>query len=295
MEVITNSARATMMDCPMKYKLRYEDCLVLRFEKPALSLGSAFHLGRQTRNIQDAIDYLSNIYPSTQEEIDELETNKVIVRAMLTGYFALYGMEQDKVEYEVKFSVPIINPKTGAKSKTFLLEGSIDAIDHNNGCWLQEDKTASQISRPQIDKLSLDNQITNYIYGGQRAYGLKFTGVKYRYSRKPSIKQRQSETLEQYLTRLEQDYLDRPEFYFVEEKVFRSQDDLATFERELWFFTQMLLKCRREGLWYKNPSHCLDYGSCSYMPLCCNKPGAMDLYQVSVPHPELEEGEANAA
>lgn len=292
MEIITYTAMQTAKDCPEKYRLRYELGYKLRFEKESRSLGSAFHLGREKSDIQAAVDYLSDLMPSTQEQMDSLEVAKVTVRAMLEGYFELYGDESySNALYEVEFKVPIINPETGAKSKSFMLSGKMDAvIPDNGGWWLGEDKTCAQITRPQIDKLALDTQVTTYVYGGERVLGKPNKGVKYRYTRKPSIKQKQTETLDQYCERLIADYKERPDFYFAEEQLYRSRDDLAIFEQELWDFCQGLLNTRRRGLWYKNTSHCLDYGSCEFLPLCCGKPDAMDLYVVGEKHPELEGG-----
>ena len=297
MELLTYSTMSRFRDC--RKKMYYRNILQLkpRIETQARGIGTAIHKGLETGSIDEALATFADVFPNDQAEADILETNKIVVQAMLEGYVTRFGTGfEGAQEYlpETQFEIDIINPGTGAKSKSFRLAGKADGLVKLDGqWWLVEYKTAGQVGKSYIDKLNLDAQITTYIYALQRALGISITGVIYRTLRKPSIKQTKKETLYQYLDRLTADYKDRPEFYFFEERLYRSQADLAEFEAELWDLTQDLLKCRRDGLWYKNTSRCSDWGGCSYMPFCLQTPDAASLFVIRKTNEELEEGESN--
>ena len=297
-ELLTNSTISQFKNCRKAFQYRNIMQLVPRLEGEARGIGSAVHKGLETGSVDEALALLDNTFPGDQDEADRLETNKAIVQAMLEGYFALYGTGWDG-EYrpELRFDVPIINPATGALSRSFRLAGKVDGLlkDDNGKYWLVEYKTAGSVDRNYIDKLMLDGQLTTYIYGLQRQENIKISGVIYRILRKPSIRQTKKETINQYIDRLIQDYKDRPEFYFYSEALYRSQEDLGEFEHELWDITQDLLKCRRDNLWYKNTGRCGDWGQCSYIPLCAKYPDAEDLFKQQEVNSELKEDESYVA
>jgi len=298
MELLTNSTISSFKNCRKQYYYRNVKQLVPRHEGEARGIGSAVHKGIETGSIEEALALFDDIFPSDQQEADKLETNKAIVQAMLEGYFSLYGTDwEGEFQPELQFEVPIINPKTGAQSKTFKLAGKVDGLlkDRGGKYWLVEFKTAGTIDKSYIDKLMLDAQMTAYIYGLQRQLDIKISGVIYRVLRKPSIRQTKKETLEQFLNRLVEDYKSRPEFYFVQEQLYRTQEDLDEFEQELWDITQDLLKCRKDNLWYKNTSRCKDWGKCQYIPLCAKYEDAEELFIQKEVNSELKEGEAVVA
>ena len=286
---LTNSNMKMFKNCPQMGYYRQVEHLVPRIQSDALGIGSGFHKGAETGSVEQALAVFANDYPSTQEEMNALEIKKATVQAMVEGYGKAFK-QFDNIQPEIKFSLPIINPATGAPSKSFNLSGKADGLMQIDGkWWLLELKTAGQINKTYIDRLMLDSQITTYFYAMQRAKGINLAGIIYRIVKKPSIYPRKGESINQFCERLIADYQQRPEFYFFEEKLYRTQDDLKLFERELWMFTQYLLLCNREGLWYRNPSKCGDYGRCQYMPLCLQEQDAIDLYEVKEPNSELKE------
>ncbi len=305
MEIITASRIGDFKNCRKNDYYRNVMKLALRIEKAYRKMGSSFHLGLETCSVEDALALYADVFPSDQAGMDALEIEKATVHAMLEGYWNEYGPDGLRgwnvldTRDEVQFEIPIINPETGATSRSFRLGGKVDKLVQTpEGWWLFERKTASQVGKSYIDKLALDAQVTTYVYAAQRAFDIKIVGIVYDMVRKPSIKVKQGESVPQYIERLIADYKDpthggdkpdRAGFYFFREKLYRSQEDLAEFEAELWQFTQDLLYCRRTGLWFKNPSRCLDWGGCAYMPLCLQRPDAMDLYRIAEPNEELEE------
>lgn len=277
-EVLTHSHMQLRKNCPVAEHYRYELGLVRRVRSSALSLGTAVHRGIETGSVEEALKTFEGVFPSTQAEQDALDILAVTAEAMLTGYFEHYA-PYDSYEAEIPFQIPIVNPSTGARSKTFDLAGKVDGLTQIDGAWwICEYKTASQLTRAYIDRLQLDTQITTYMYGLQKLRNIQVEGVIYRILKKPSIRQKQSETAAQFRERIVEDYQARPGFYFEEQRLYRSQEDLADFERELWMFTQRLLQERRENIHFKNTSRCAEYGGCEYIPLCLKYQDAMDQY-----------------
>ena len=294
MERITNSSISQFKRCRKEYYYRYMKELVPRREGMARGIGSAVHKGLETGSIDDALELFDRIFPADQTEADALEYNRVTVRAMLEGYFEKYGKDwEGEFRPEVQFNIPVINPATGKPSRSFTLAGKADGLLHGRtDYWLVEYKTSgTTVDKRYVDKLLLDSQMTTYIYGIQRQEGIKISGVIYRVLRKPSIRQTKKETFIQFTDRLIEDYRNRPEFYFYEEQVYRTQADLKEFELELWDYTQDLLKCRRDQRWYKNTSQCGAYAGCDYMPLCLHEQDAELRYESRAKNIELKEEE----
>lgn len=288
-ELLTFSRYQTRMDCPKKDFWRYENGLALRLAPRSLSVGSACHLGWQTGNIEKAIALYDSEHPVDQTEADHLEIDRITVEAILKGSFILW-VPPDRAE--VQFRVPIMDPTTGDESPAFILGGKIDGIlDDDEGRWLVEYKTAGRLDKPYVDRLQLDTQITLYIHALQAAEGIPIAGVRYRVARKPSLRRGQKEAADHFRQRVIDDYQTRPEWYFREFKLYRSQEDIAAFRGDLWAFTQRLLADRKAGWHPKNTSRCAMFGACAYMPLCTHQADAADLYVTRPIHSELIEEE----
>jgi hypothetical protein len=289
METLTYSRIKSRKNCPMAEHIRYELGLAPKQKKGSFALGSAVHRGLETNSIEEAMAIFSDTFPSTQEEQDKLEINKAIVQAMLGGYFQRFGVWPDDTRKESKFSIPIINPETGARSRSFELQGKIDAITAIDGQnWIVEYKTASQINDDYFNRIELDEQVSTYMYAAQKFFEIPIVGIIYRVLKKPSIRQKKTESLEQFCQRLAQDYLNRPEFYFFEGKFYRSQEDLVQYEKELWAFTKQYLYERNHGIHCKNASRCTDFGRCEYMPICLQEADWELIYEKREIHEELK-------
>ena len=298
MFVLTHSSIQTFKNCRRAWYARNVLKLVRTKKKQSRQLGSAFHRGLQTRDVAAALKLYDGVYPADQAEADIIEIDKATVAAMLNGYFLRWPDEPldgvPCVRREIKFEVPIVNPQTGALSRSFRFAGKVDGVKTTpRGLFLVEDKTAGKLERSYIDRLPLDHQVTAYIHGLQRHYHhTQITGVSYRIIRKPSIRPRQNESVQQFCDRLTRDYRERPDFYFVDEGLFRAESDLKEFEAELWQVTQDILTCRRRGLWYRNTSRCSEYGGCEYLLLCLGQ-DPEGLYVREEPNSELKEEDDN--
>jgi hypothetical protein len=200
---------------------------------------------------------------------------------------------------EMEYRVQLRSPWTGAYSRTFDLLGYADGVTehparHGPGAWgagdpmpgpvghlsLTENKLVGRITSAQVQKLVLDRQVTLACYGLWRATGLPVTEVRYRYVKKPSIKQTQKESVDQFLARLEADYAERPDFYAHEETLYRTTEDLLRVECEVWEWADQIRRMRRQRIYPRNSSSCDDYGGCDFLPICTNEPDHQSLYRI---------------
>jgi len=121
--VLTQSSMRTFRACPRRYHIRY----VLRVrpvvKSGALRTGSSVHRGvevlRKGGTLEEACAALDHEDPFDYER----------ERAMLIGYVARWGDPTlGIVAAEQQFEVDLINPETGAASRTFRLAGKMDAL-----------------------------------------------------------------------------------------------------------------------------------------------------------------------
>ena len=120
--LLTQSAMRSYRSCPRKFQLRY--VLRMRPVKKAETLTTG-------HSVHSALD----VYRRTGD-VDAakaaLETTDLYIRAkeeaMLLGYAARWGKPTGVVAIEQTFRIPLINPETGAASRTFSLGGRVDAI-----------------------------------------------------------------------------------------------------------------------------------------------------------------------
>jgi hypothetical protein len=197
------------------------------------------------------------------------------------------GYEMHDETREMEYLVQLRNPWTGAYSRTFDLKGYADGVvepePHGPPSLahleLIENKLVGRITNFQVRKLVLDRQVTLGAYGLWRATGKPVTKIHYRYVKKPQIKQRQNETVDQFCSRIIADYRERPDFYCYEETLFRTTEDMLRVECELWIWAEQLRNLRRQRIYDRNVSSCDDYGGCQFLPICTAEPDHQSLYR----------------
>lgn len=285
-QIWTHSRIKARMNCPRLEHLRYEEELTPIRRKQALSIGSAVHKGIETWSIQEALAEFDDVIPADQDEYNELEIAKATVQGMLTGYMQRYEPFTDH-RPEMEFSLPLILA-SGRESKKYILAGKIDDIEiTDEGDWIVEYKTAGQLTGAYFERLYVDEQITMYCYAAKRL-GFNPIGVKYRVIRKPTIRPRKGENMTQYTDRLIAEYRDRPDFYFCQQKLYRTQDDLKAFEKTLRQRILEFDRAKKLGMNWMNTGHCSVYSGCQYLPLCTKQSGAEAMFEHRAAHEELE-------
>jgi len=274
----------TLLACEQRWYWDQERRLRPAVRPVALSLGAAFAtavehgdpdrgaLALMDEWLRGSEEHGSNpwvVVPSREEAMEQA----AIVRGASRAYIGRYGSRELR---EQRMRVRIRNPLTGRPSVTFDLVCRVDGLS-DDASTLIEDKLVGQIPRKagEMDRrLRLDRQLTIAAYCTWRTTGVLPSEIRYRMTLKPSIRQRQNESIEGYLKRVEADYAERPDHYLAEFTATRTLEDFARLERELWRWAEQLRSARADGVWPRNTAACADFGGCRFLPLCSGEPGA---------------------
>lgn len=306
MNLLTQSSLSTYRRCPRQYYYRYELGLIREQTAKPLRFGSAYHLGLETRSIDQAVAQY-DVTPAWADPFDwavERET----LRAMLAGYFWRYEIDASEIiATELSWELPL------RRSRTFKLAGKIDKIIRlpDQRLAVLEYKTTSEDISEESDywpRLRCDAQISAYYYAA-RNLGYDVQTVIYDVARKPAIapkqipvldangfkvvrdnfgqrvytkagKPRESasseegwtleterETPEAFGQRLLDDIGQRPDFYYARREIPRLTSDLEEFESEAVMQSIQLRQSQNKNLWFRNVS-AMTCRNCPYSAPC---------------------------
>lgn len=282
-EHLSHSSVSTQLNCLRRYEFERVERLQLVSRPRPLGMGAAFQKAIEMQDPAAGAELVrEGVRVLNQSDEDKLRIEEATVQAAARLYLDRWPADQ-REQREVEYRVRLRSPWTGRPSNTFDLLGYADGVV-DCGDWLElvENKLVGQITEVGVRKLTLDRQVSLACYGLWRATGKTVRKVHYRFTRKPSIKPKQNETINQFCQRLAGDYQDpaRRDFYSHPEDLFRTDEDLLRIEAELWDWADQLRQARRRAFYSRNTSHCSDYGGCPFIPLCVGDPDAMSLYQV---------------
>lgn len=270
--------------CKQEYRYKYVDNIRMKKTSEALTFGKLFHLGLEvlykTNSINEAIQV---VYDSIENvESDDDSWLKVCLEAMLSGYYEhFYSNDMGKykvIELEKSYEEKIRLVRKTARGYRFKFISDAVFEDEEHNLWLVEYKTTSRIGEAYYDRLKIDHQITGNLSYLQDIYGKPFSGVIYRIMKKPTIRQKQTESELQFLERLSSVFREDPENYFIELKITRTQEEIAEFKQHLWNALQDIRSTIKHNRFYKNTTACA-INSCTYLPLCSKKEGYRELYE----------------
>lgn len=200
---------------------------------------------------------------------------KARAEAMLAGYHVKWldvsrGYEVVAVEQE--FRAPLINPATGAASRTYQLAGKIDAVVRERDTdrvLLVEHKTSSEdIGSGSFywRRLRMDGQVSLY-FAGARALGYDPAGCLYDIIAKPrqrpyqaNSKRAQPESADEFRDRLCDAIAATPDAYYMRGEVARDSADLADAAADRWMIAESLRDNLARGRHPRNPDACARYG-----------------------------------
>lgn len=184
LRVITNSELSCFRRCQREHHYAYGLGYRAREDVQALRFGSAIHLGLEAwwrgEGVERAVE------AATEGVEDAYEVAKL--RVLLLGYDARWaGEAHDVVAVEREFRAPLVNPETGAASRTFALGGKIDVLLERG---FVEHKTTAQeigVGSRYWRRLTLDPQVSTY-YAGAKALGHEVDHCVYDVLRKPALR-----------------------------------------------------------------------------------------------------------
>lgn len=321
--VSTYSMWSLFRNCRKAVDWRYIQQLVPLERDRNLHFGSLIHeclqLWHQRRDLAEVLALIDRLCPNRlQEEGQQRDWH--LATAMMNAYAARYAAEEfEAIELEKTFEGLIVNPATGAASRSFTLAGKVDGIVRIGGeYFVLEHKTASQLDADYLERLWTDFQITIYAHYVEQTMGIPITGILYNVLVKAKLQQSKGETEaefqarrakllaksktgkttakrklpetdEEFQQRLAEKYAD-PEM-FHREMLYLSRDRFEILRSELWELTQALLDARRRGVFYQNTAFCFNYQRpCPYFALCRSNgnPNVIEnFYQRVAPNEEL--------
>ena len=321
--VSTYSMWSLFRNCRKAVELRYIQQLVPLDRDRNLHFGSIIHECLQAwhhrRDLEEVLTLIDRLCPErSQDETQRRDWH--LATAMTKAYARHYASDDfEIVALEKNFAGPIVNPATGAASRSFVLAGKVDGIVRIGGDYfILEHKTAGQLDGDYLEKLWTDFQITIYAHYIEQTMGIPITGILYNVLVKAKLQQGKGETEEEYQARraellaksktgkttakrklpesdeefqqrLAEKYAD-PEM-FHREMLYLSRDRFDVLRSELWELTQAFLDARRRGVFYQNTAFCFNYQRpCAYFPLCRSNgnPNVIEnFYQRVPPNEEL--------
>jgi hypothetical protein len=313
--VITTSSGRCYRRCPREYQFRYEMSYSSIERAQSLRFGGAVHAGLEAlwtngwlvqSAITVALDQVSDPFDAARIEVS------------LLGYLARWKDEPfELVAAEKEFRAPLVNPDTGAPSKTWELAGKLDVLvrDHRGLVWIMEHKTSSEdisCGSQYWEKLRLDSQISNY-FNGARSLGFEPEGVIYDVLKKLGLKplkatpiesrkykkdgtlyaaqREQDETPEGFKLRLIETTAENPDGHFVRGEVVRLEQEEIESARDVWQLGKFIRESQLSNRWPRNPEACSRYGRmCEFWPVCTKTADLTDetRFAKTKPHQELE-------
>jgi hypothetical protein len=196
LELLTESRAQVARRCLREEHLRYVVGLVVALTEEALRFGALWHYGQEGwwKSI-DRTERLDCALHAMREhatpETDAYELARA--EAMLEGYDARWSGERYEVlGVEVEFRAPLVNPESGARSRTFDRAGKEDVIvrDVDGREFIIEHKSAGEDIGPGSSfwaRLRMGGQAAGYIRGAE-ALGYRPEGVIYDVARKPDLR-----------------------------------------------------------------------------------------------------------
>jgi hypothetical protein len=320
--LLTISRMRTRRDCQRKHRLMYLDGWRPVKQDEAQSFGSLVHTGLEAwwRGEGNArlIDTLEAIAGKGADPFEQ-----VAAEELLTGYHAWWGPSADRYDVlavEETFLVPLLNPETGAPSRTWVLAGKVDGVvrdRHTGSLLILEHKTTTENFADAADsywtKLAMDFQVSQYFLGaeglGHSAEGclydvllrprqkpLKATPEESRkYTAKGQLyanQRAEDETSEEYRLRVRADIETSPAKYFARKEIARTDRDIVEYLGDVWSEGRAMRDAELAGRHPRNPDSCDRYGRCPFWNICAyglNPADHPELFErVENVHPELE-------
>lgn len=317
MDLITASRLKDARACLRLDRLRNVECVRPVREDEAARFGTLMHLALEAWwRTSSPADRLDAALAALAVEADPFDRARA--EALIRGYDARWGGEQYEVlAVEQHFQTDLVNPDTGASSKTFRLAGKIDAVvrDSDGRVLIVEHKTSSEDIGPGSEywrRLQIDGQVSTY-YAGAQSLGYDVAGCLYDVIGKPALRpyeatppekrkykadgslyanQRdRAETPDEFLLRLCDALAADVNRYYQRGLVVRLESELAEFASDTWQTAQIIRDAVRTGRAPRNADACSRYGrTCAFFDVCTGAASIDDssrFVKLNTPHPEL--------
>ena len=241
---------------------------------------------------------------------------------LLTGYHARWtDPTLNLLGVQVTFDMPLLNPGTGAASRTYRVGGTIAALIRTTDgtVYVVEHKTSSEDIAPGSDYwrlLRLDSKVST-LFAGARSLGYEVAGALYdvvgrvrlqpyeatapearKYKKDGTLYANQRdepETIEEFRLRVREHVAAHPERYFVRGVAVRTEEDDHDAAFDLWQTARAIADAERMQRFPRNDQACMRWGRrCPYFGVCSREASIDDvtLYRRTDGAPDAHGGEA---
>lgn len=220
---------------------------------------------------------------ASADSLQYLEYAMTLAEATLPAYFRYWRddfltKQIQWLSLEEEFRLPLAVPVWWQDEpfKTFVrgkMDGNFLMLPKKE-LWLFETKTKAYVDEALIsDILTVDLQVNLYAWAMHRLHGRRPRGVRYNLIRRPLLRQKKSEDLEQFARRCAQDVVNRPEWYFSRLDMTLDTQDMVRFEGELMALVADFLSWwYGAGPHYHNSDSCRNiWGPCPMLPICARR------------------------
>lgn len=251
---LSHSARSTLTKCPRLYKYQYIERITPKAEAKPLRMGSAYSDGLEHWTTDAVEDFYGErlLNATHANEMAWLTEELYVVRALVATYIE----RTEKHEREIEFSFD--------DGDNGFIDGRVDDTT------IIENKCKGRFTAVDVDALRMDSQCTGYIRAQSILAGVDPEDIVLYYdvALKPLIRQKQSESHGEFLSRLEQVIYEDPDKYHQRHEVTRSQHQIDEYEYNL-IDAEVIVKDRTQRLaWPRNTQACTLYGKCSMFEVC---------------------------
>ena len=161
--------------------------------------------------------------------------------------------------------MPIVNPETGGKSRSFQYAGKVDLVQDNV---LIDWKTVADTQK-YLQAQSIGYQCELYAAALEEQHGIRIKSAQYRLIQRPTIKYCGKDADRQaYEDRCVEWLTEKPHALVTEERMLNPVR-MSAARHMLWNASKRILENRRTGVWLQNEAGCHTWGrECPYMSLC---------------------------
>ncbi len=300
---LTQGAVGTFLTCPEKFRLAIQYGLTTKWDawNTPIEFGNVYHevmadtlriVSKFPGNLRkpdvliDVSEELFATYQARKEQ--EIIANSInaeenlgaarmdIAQAqiLLRHYFRLWATDFGDFEWvalEKEFKVPT-TICVDEQDTFFPLRGKMDGIylANNGRHWLFETKTKGRIDdQVMIDRLPYEFQVQLYLKALAIEQKTVPAGVLYNLIRRPLLRQKQSEDLDEFLYRIDLDVGIRPEWYFLRYEYAFSEQEMNRWWEEFVTLLQQFVRWDRGEYHYRNSNACgTNFGACEFVPIC---------------------------
>lgn len=210
----------------------------------------------EIRTLEDGKTYHSKLEQLYTEGYFTVDEDNPKISAMAFAYekyiFPQFKVNRAEEWFEIKLT------------PTHTLVGKYDGIAED-GCVVEHKTTAADVDDEYIYNLQWDEQILNYMLASGK------NKIYYTVCKKPTIRQKQNETAEEFLNRCVAWYDEDTDKKIRVISVERNKKEIAEQKEALKAIARDIVSTEKKGekAFYRNQSHCTCYGRrCEFASIC---------------------------